>query len=183
MKEIRSFVHISFTNDQSAALMDTKVPIFRKLSEAALEPVRGSPLSAGVDLKTPYMIRIGPNEQKLCKTDLSVIIPSGFYGQLKERSGLAKNTGYQVKAGVIDRDYTGNIGVIIRNTGPNALFFDVGDVIVQMVFIKCLEYKSYGILEYDERYELPETSPPLIRYVRNTVHEERGNQGFGSTSN
>ena len=41
--------------------------------------------------------------------------PEGYYAQLMSKSGLMVLYELEVKAGVIDPDYIGNIGVVLRN--------------------------------------------------------------------
>lgn len=51
----------------------------------------------------------------LIKTDIQVQLPSGCYGRVAPRSGLAHKHFIDVGAGVIDEDYRGNVGVILFN--------------------------------------------------------------------
>lgn len=44
----------------------------------------------------------------LCPTDLAIALPSGVYGRVAPRSGLAWKNSIDVGAGVIDEDYRGN---------------------------------------------------------------------------
>ena len=46
-------------------------------------------------------------------TGIILEIPSGYYGRIEPRSGLAYKDGIDVLAGVIDEDYRGNIKVIL----------------------------------------------------------------------
>lgn len=39
--------------------------------------------------------------------------PSGYYGRVAPRSGLAAKHFIDVEAGVVDEDYRGNIGVVL----------------------------------------------------------------------
>ena len=42
--------------------------------------------------------------------DLTVVPPEGYYAQLMSKSGLTVLYELEVKAGVIDPDFTGNVG-------------------------------------------------------------------------
>jgi dUTP pyrophosphatase len=48
---------------------------------------------------------------------LKVALPSGHYGRLASRSGLALNHFIVVGAGVIDADYRGEVKVLLFNFG------------------------------------------------------------------
>ena len=51
------------------------------------------------------------------KTDIQIALPSGCYGRVAPRSGLAAKHFIDVGAGVIDEDYRGNVGVVLFNFG------------------------------------------------------------------
>jgi len=53
--------------------------------------------------------------KSLIKTDIQIELPSGCYGRVAPRSGLAHKHFLDVGAGVIDEDYRGNVGVIMFN--------------------------------------------------------------------
>jgi deoxyuridine 5'-triphosphate nucleotidohydrolase len=57
----------------------------------------------------------------LVPTDLAVFLPVGTYGRVAPRSGLSWKKHIDVGAGVIDRDYRGNVGVVLFNHGEEAL--------------------------------------------------------------
>lgn len=90
---------------------------FRKLDDDAIIPVRSTHASAGFDLYALEDTTIIPMYGSvLVKTGISVQIPEGYYGRVAMRSGLAVNEHLSVSAGVIDRDYTGPIGVVVYCT-------------------------------------------------------------------
>ena len=68
----------------------------------------------GYDLFTPIDFQILPKEQKTVFIDLAIAPPEGYYAQLMSKSGLTVLYELEVKAGVIDPDFTGNIGVILK---------------------------------------------------------------------
>ena len=117
-------------------------------------PTKGSPLAAGYDIYSPIDVVIYPQGMCFIETHLHVKLPIGWFGLLKERSGLAKK-GLSVLGGVIDCDYIDNtIGVVLCNHGDNPIELHDGDRFCQLIPI-----------------------PTLI----NTPNELDRNGGFGST--
>ena len=88
---------------------------FQKLSEKAISPHQATPGSVDYDLFRPVDFLIQPKEQKTVFIDLAIMPPEGYYSQLMSKSGLMVLYELEVKAGVIDPDFTGNIGVILKN--------------------------------------------------------------------
>lgn len=130
------------------------------LSENARIPSRGSKESAGYDLYAAEKSCILPFDKKLIFTDIAVVLPEGVYGRVAPRSGLAlKHIG--IGAGVIDRDYRGNVGVVVFNHSNSNFIVNKGDRIAQLILEKCL-YVDIQVIN-----ELEET--------------KRGENGFGSS--
>ncbi|XP_021117124.1 deoxyuridine 5'-triphosphate nucleotidohydrolase, mitochondrial isoform X1 [Heterocephalus glaber] len=134
---------------------------FVRLSEHATAPTRGSARAAGYDLYSAYDYIIPPMEKALVKTDIQIALPSGCYGRVAPRSGLAAKHFIDVGAGVIDEDYRGNVGVVLFNFGKEKFEVKKGDRIAQLI---C------------ERIYYPE-----IEEVQELDDTERGSGGFGST--
>ncbi|XP_011783960.1 PREDICTED: deoxyuridine 5'-triphosphate nucleotidohydrolase, mitochondrial isoform X2 [Colobus angolensis palliatus] len=134
---------------------------FARLSEHATAPTRGSPRAAGYDLYSAYDYTIPAMEKALVKTDIQIALPSGCYGRVAPRSGLAAKHFIDVGAGVIDEDYRGNVGVVLFNFGKEKFEVKKGDRIAQLI---C------------ERIFHPE-----IEEVQALDDTERGSGGFGST--
>ena len=80
-----------------------------KLTPNALPPTRGSSMTAGIDLKSAYDITIPAFGKGLVETDLAILVPTGCYGRIAPRSGLAIHHHISVGGGVIDSDYRGNV--------------------------------------------------------------------------
>ena len=73
------------------------------------------PDSVGYDLFTPIDFRIEPKACKVIFLDYVLGIPEGDYGRITSKSSLALDYSIDVKAGVINRGYQGNIGVILKS--------------------------------------------------------------------
>ncbi|KAG8440505.1 hypothetical protein GDO86_006308 [Hymenochirus boettgeri] len=100
----------------------TEGPVLRfaKLTEHAFTPTRGSARAAGYDLYSAYDYIIPAFEKAVVKTDIQICVPSGCYGRVAPRSGLAAKHFIDVGAGVVDEDYRGNVGVVLFNFGKDA---------------------------------------------------------------
>ena len=90
----------------------------------------------GYDLFTPIDFLIQPKEQRTVFVDLAVTPPEGYYAQLMSKSGLMVLYELEVKAGVIDPDFTGNIGVVLKNNSNQLIGHVAGEQIAQLLFIK-----------------------------------------------
>ena len=58
------------------------------------------------------------------------------------KSGLAVLYELEVKAGVIDPDYTGNIGVVLKNNSQSLFERTIGEPIAQILFVKVVTPKT-----------------------------------------
>ncbi|PRQ27021.1 putative dUTP diphosphatase [Rosa chinensis] len=105
----------------------------KKLSENAVLPSRGSPLSAGYDLSSATETKIPARGKALVPTDLSIAVPEGTYARVAPRSGLTWKHSIDVGAGVIDADYRGPVGVILFNHSDVDFEIKVGDRIAQLI--------------------------------------------------
>ncbi|XP_039744132.1 deoxyuridine 5'-triphosphate nucleotidohydrolase, mitochondrial isoform X2 [Pteropus medius] len=106
---------------------------FVRLSEHATAPTKGSARAAGYDLYSAYDYTVPPMEKTLVKTDIQIALPSGCYGRVAPRSGLAAKHFIDVGAGVIDEDYRGDIGVVLFNFGKEKFEVKKGDRIAQLI--------------------------------------------------
>jgi len=144
---------------------------FKLLRDGAILPTRADPGAAGLDLYV-WMpdefsimgIVLLPKHRKIFKTGLSVCIPTGYYGRIAPRSGLAFKNGVDVMAGVIDSSYRGEIGVILVNHGDKPVVFykstRIAQLVIEKIHMGCAEFVS----EFGDQEKT-----------------ERGSGGFGST--
>jgi deoxyuridine 5'-triphosphate nucleotidohydrolase len=139
----------------------TKVQ-FKLLTPTAVLPSKGSSLAAGFDLSADINTVVPARGRALVSTGVATSGIPGSYGRVAPRSGLALKRGIAVGAGVIDRDYSGNIGVVLFNHSDEDFPIKAGERIAQLVFTKIEED-----VEAEQVEELEST--------------ERGANGFGST--
>ena len=111
---------------------------FVKLSSRAKTPTRQTPFSAGADLYASETKNIPAHGRALVPTDLRMGIPTGYYGRIAPRSGLAFSFGLHVGAGVVDSDYRGGVFVLLFNHGDMDYLVRSGDRIAQIIIEKTL---------------------------------------------
>jgi dUTP pyrophosphatase len=135
------------------------------LREHARLPAKQSAGAAGFDVTacTDGPITILPLERAAVPTGLALEIPLGYEGQVRPRSGLAKNAGLTVlnSPGTIDSDYRGEVTVLVINLGAEKVTINNGDRIAQIVFSPVLQV--------------------VIQAADDLSVTERGGKGFGST--
>lgn len=134
--------------------------------ESAALPTKGSPGAAGYDVYSTEKVTIPSGERQLVNTGIRMRIPSGLYGRIAPRSGLAVRNGIDIGAGVIDSDYRGEIKVLLINNGKESVAFESGTRIAQIVF---------------ERIESPTFYPYTSDEFDAKDDTTRGSGGFGSS--
>ena len=123
---------------------------FIKLDERATIPTRATKASAGYDLKALDGFVLMPRQRLLVPTGLSIrYMNPRAVGLIKDKSGLAHKFGLTTLAGVIDADYTGDIGVILLNTGNDVVTFKAGQSIAQLVVVPYYTFKEEVLVERD----------------------------------
>lgn len=133
----------------------------KKLSERAQLPKKGSVLAAGFDLCSACDMVVEAGGKAMVPTDLSIAVPSGTYGRVAPRSGLAVKNFIDVGAGVIDEDYRGPVNVVLFNFSKVDFQIKQGDRIAQLVLEKIAQAE--------------------VVECENLDATERGEGGFGST--
>ena len=138
---------------------------FRRVSDLARIPTRGSEKAAGYDLYAALdkPVLIEPHKTVKIDTGLQFEIPDGYFAAIYARSGIAAKEGLRPAncTGVCDSDYRGNYIVALHNDSDTVRTVEPGERIAQMIVI------PYLSVCFEESAELSGT--------------ERGEGGFGST--
>jgi dUTP pyrophosphatase len=135
-----------------------------KLVPHATLPARATPGAVGYDLFSIDNYVVLPGRRVVVSTGISVSLPSGCYGRIAPRSGLAVKHGLDTLAGVIDPDYTGEVKVVLQNLDPQPFVIRPGYRIAQLILEQCVT---------PEVVEVPSECTGLVT--------DRGAAGFGST--
>ena len=138
---------------------------FKKLTETAKIPERGSKYAAGYDLFADIeeAIAIEPHTTVKIGTGLAFELPANTFAGIFARSGLATKEGLRPSncVGVCDADYRGEYIVAIHNDSNSIRYIQPQQKIAQMILLPFLQ------MEFTETDELSTTM--------------RGNGAFGST--
>ena len=141
--------------------------LVKKLHTDSIVPSFGSEYAAGADLYA-YLngsdhVAIPPHATIKVGTGVAMAIPTGYYGGLYARSGLACKRGLAPanKVGVVDSDYRGEFMIVLYNHGTNPQTIQHGERIAQLVIT-------------------PVFTPGFIE-VAELTDTQRSGGGFGST--
>ena len=118
---------------------------------------------AGYDIRTNESTTILAGKSKCLKTGLKIKLPSNTTGFVKSRSGLMFKHGIVAGEGVIDEDYTSEIGVKLFNFSEDAYTVTKGERVAQLVILPIFTGASVEV----EAVEISKGS--------------RGSKGFGSS--
>lgn len=136
---------------------------FELIHPNAKAPTRASAGAAGWDLCITECTQAGDyrGEASFLHTGIRLAIPSGYEGQIRPRSSLARDGLVILNSpGTIDSDYRGEIKILVAtHTVPG--YLKVGDRVAQLIIAPI----------------------PKVRFVKGCVeiNTERGEGGFGST--
>ncbi|AET39457.1 bifunctional dITP/dUTP diphosphatase Ecym_4403 [Eremothecium cymbalariae DBVPG len=150
---------LDMSYQQQLNASDLKVKL---LSNDATAPTRGSASAAGYDIFASKETTIPARGRALVATDISFTVPVGTYGRIAPRSGLAVKHGIDTGAGVIDRDYTGEVKIALFNHTDEEFKIQKGDRVAQLILERIVDDAKVVVVE-----SLEETT--------------RGEGGFGST--
>ena len=119
------------------------------LNKNAIIPYKGTNDSCCRDLCSVSDYVIEPNSNCLIKTGIALYWDNpNYYIQILSRSGLCFKNNVNVQAGVIDRDYRKEIGVLLQNNSKNIFVVKKGDRIAQFTYLKIATVNSLVVNEF-----------------------------------
>jgi dUTP pyrophosphatase len=161
-EQAKNFEDDFFAGSEKKITKDlSKCLVVQRIHPDAKLPERCTKESAGYDLRAVSNFTINPRGRVLHKIGLKIRVPLGTYGRIAPKSGLALKSGIDVGAGVIDRDYPDEVGVVLFNHTDQAVKFEKGQKIAQLI---CESVVMADVTESD---------------LDNTDSDRKG--GFGST--
>ncbi|MDD5455264.1 MAG: dUTP diphosphatase [Candidatus Ratteibacteria bacterium] len=96
---------------------------------------------AGLDLRAAKQCIIKKGTRQTVPTGIKIAVPSGYFGLIKDRSGLASKHGIHTLAGVVDCGYRGEVAVVLHNLGAEDFNIDVGMRIAQLLIVPVASVK------------------------------------------
>lgn len=137
----------------------------RRLRPDAIVPRYMTEHAAGLDLCAAIdrAIELRPGDRAAIDTGLAFALPPGYEGQIRPRSGLARDHGVTLvnSPGTLDSDFRGAVHVLVINHGREPVRIEPGQRIAQLVIAPVVQAELVVV------DELPATA--------------RGAGGFGST--
>lgn len=130
------------------------------LDDGAKMPTKAHESDAGYDIYAPDSFGVASQHSWTVDTGVHMLIPEGYVGMIKSKSGLNMNHGLRCE-GVVDAGYTGSIKVTMYNDSHSPYIFAKGDKVTQIVILP-----------------VPETK---LMQVDSLEETERGSNGFGSS--
>ena len=114
---------------------------------------------AAMDFYSYKDCEIKPGEKTIVETGVAIAIPRGYWGNVRDRSGLAAKHAIHTLGGVFDSNYRGEVQIIIINLGKEIYNIKKGDRICQMIVEK------HEDLEVEEVAELDQTNRGESRFA------------------
>jgi len=139
----------------------------KRLTETARLPTKAHESDAGFDIYADEDKIIPPLSRESIHTGIAIELPEipesnkEIYVRIAPRSGLSVKSGIDIFAGVIDREYSGELIVCMFNSSKEEFKVNKGDKIAQMIPTLILK-------------------DSLIE-VESLEDSKRGEKGFGSS--
>ena len=130
------------------------------LDDGVKMPTKAHDTDAGYDIYAPEAFGVAPKGCWTIDTGVHMLIPKGYVGMIKSKSGLNVKSGLRCE-GVVDAGYTGGIVVKMYNDSYMPYLYEKGDKVTQIVILP-----------------IPETE---LMQVDSLEETERGDKGFGSS--
>ncbi|KAG9289173.1 hypothetical protein G9A89_022482 [Geosiphon pyriformis] len=131
-----------------------------------IKPKKAHEIDAGYNLRYPGKNTLVLKPKSLTKINLKIAleIPPGAMVQIASRSSLASK-GINIKGGIIDAGYTGDITVMLQNETDKPFKIEHAEKIAQAIYLPLINIS--GLQLVNQREQLGKS--------------DRGTQGFGST--
>ncbi len=124
----------------------------KKLYKDAQLPQMMKEGDAAMDFYSYKDYELAPGQKVIVETGVVIAIPRGYWGNVRDRSGLAAKHNLHTMAGVFDSNYRGEVQIVIINLGKQKYNIKKGNRICQMII------ERYEGVEIEEVEELDDTN-------------------------
>ncbi len=128
-----------------------RIPVKKLYPDAVLPKVMREG-DAAMDFFSYKDYEIKPGQKAIVETGVAIAIPEGYWGNVRDRSGLAGKHGIHTMGGVMDSNFRGEVQIIMINLGQEIYKIAKGHRICQMIIEK------HEKLDIEEVNELDETN-------------------------
>lgn len=111
-------------------------------------PIRGTPLSAGLDLFNPESVYLAPRKTTLVDTGIGLQLPKDTFGLIAGRSSLLKEQ-ILTGTGIVDADFQQSIKVVLYNQRDTGYYITKHQRIAQIIVIPCVLPQVIAAETYD----------------------------------
>lgn len=197
--EIKSLTKTMEQVNKSGILLSSDVQNSRQLINISVElchpdakiPKYANNCDSGCDIYATEDVIIHPQETKIVKTGLKVVIPNGYEIQIRPRSGISLKTKLRVSnsPGTIDSGYRDEIGIIMTNMSTKDEYIKTfsNNTEIRMITLddKVSHQGIYKIRKGDRIAQLVLCKVPKMNFVKVedvlSVDKNNRKSGFGGT--
>ncbi len=131
----------------------------KKLYPDAILPQMMKAGDAAMDFYSHKDYSLNPGEKIIIETGVAIAIPKGYWGNVRDRSGLAAKHSLHTMGGVFDSNYRGEVQIVMINLSQEIYNIKKGDRICQMIIEK------HEDIEIEEVEELDQTNRGENRFA------------------
>ena len=153
---------------------------FQRTCAEAVMPERPTESSAGVNLFAVNRVVVPAESYTLVRTGVKAQLPRGTCGRITTVASLALR-GVETGSAVIERDFSGEVRILVRNHGPQDYVIEPEEAVAQLVLEKVSLAKIKEVKELDGpvKKQKEEVGPS----VRSLVVEKAGASSGRSSMN
>lgn len=126
-----------------------KIPAKKLYSDAQL-PQMIKEGDAAMDFYSYKDYELSVGEKVIVETGVAIAIPRGYWGNVRDRSGLAAKHSLHTMGGVFDSNYRGEVQIVLINLGQETYSIKKGDRICQMIIEKHEDLEVLEVEQLDE---------------------------------
>ena len=119
----------------------------KKVHPDAILPTKKHKLDAGIDLYALFTCYIEPNLATTLPLGIAVSVPDNCYGSIREKGGGYGTRPLVLGGGVLDEGYTGELVIVIKNTGDEGCTIHRGEAIAQLIIQPYVEITDIEVVD------------------------------------